>query len=512
MPEKKLFYSRRKVRELEQYPVQAPSRGEVKKDVRAFYITTTLPYVNSKPHIGFAMELIRADVIARYKKLMGFDVFFNTGTDEHGLKIYRKAQEEGKEPQALVDGYAETFKNLIPLLNISPDIHFIRTTDSHHVSAAQEFWKRCEKYIYKKAYKVKYCVGCELEKTESELVEGKCPIHPNLEIEVIEEENYFFKFSEFEKPLLELYEKNPHFVLPTSRLNEIREFVSRGLQDFSISRLKEKMPWGVPVPGDEDHVMYVWFDALVNYVSTLGWPEDKKTFNEFWIEGETVQYAGKDNLRQQSAMWQAMLLAAGLPLTKQIIIEGFLTSGGQKMSKSLGNVINPIEIVEEYGAEALRYFVTREFSPFEDSDVTKERLKESYNANLVNGLGNLTSRIMKMATSYGVELTDTEKQMHYYSPSENKKHEMFDQFNLAEEMNNIWFDIASLDKKIQTEEPFKKIKIDPESAKKDVHYLLFHLLGTALKLEPFMPETSKKIRECIVLNKSPETQLFPRKD
>ena len=482
---------------------------------QSFYITTTLPYVNSKPHIGFAMELIRADVIARYKKLLGFDVFFNTGTDEHGLKIYRKAQEEGKDPQTLVDGYAETFKGLIPLLNISSDVHFIRTTDTHHVTAAQEFWKRCEKYIYKKNYKVKYCVGCELEKTESELVDGKCLIHPNLEIEVIEEENYFFKFSEFQKPLLELYKNNPNFVLPNSRLNEIREFVSRGLQDFSISRLKEKMPWGVPVPGDSDHVMYVWFDALVNYISTLGWPEDTETFNKYWVEGETVQYAGKDNLRQQSAMWQAMLLAAGLPVTKQVVIEGFLTSGGQKMSKSLGNVIDPIEIVNEYGADALRYFVTREFHPFEDSDVTMERLKESYNANLVNGLGNLTSRIMKMAELYAVS---------YKLPSEedilktkmDPIEEALSRFDQKSAIDFIWDRIRQSDQKIQEEQPFKLIKSEKELERNQAAHVIASLIQDlwwiSVAIKPFMPNTAILIQKAIKEKKVPETPLFPRKE
>ena len=215
--------------------------------MKNFYITTTLPYVNSEPHVGFAMEIIRADVIARNKKLNGYNVFFNTGTDEHGAKIHRNAVAQGIDPQRYVDDLSLKFKDLVPLLGITEDVKFIRTTDSHHIKAAQEFWKLCDKngYIYKKNYKIKYCVGCELEKTESELVDGKCPIHPLMVIDEIDEENYFFKFSEFDKPLLDLYKNNPQLVIPDFRFNEIKAFVERGLQDFSISRLKSKMPWGI---------------------------------------------------------------------------------------------------------------------------------------------------------------------------------------------------------------------------------------------------------------------------
>ena len=318
-----------------------------------FYITTTLPYVNADPHIGFAWELVQADAIARYHMSLGEEVFFNTGTDEHGLKIYRKALEEGKEPQKYVDEHAAKFKNLKQALNLSENLHFIRTTDSSHKKAAQEFWKRClenidpetgKPDIYKDKYKTKYCVGCELEKTDSELKDGHCSIHPGMEIEIIEEENYFFRWSRYREPLLKLYEKNHDFVLPESKLNEIKNFVEAGLNDFSISRLKEKMPWGVPVPGDERHVMYVWFDALVSYISTLGWHENEENFRDFWGTKETpngIQLAGKDQVRQQAAMWQAMLMSAELPSSKQIIIHGFITSNGEKMSKSLGNVIDP---------------------------------------------------------------------------------------------------------------------------------------------------------------------------
>ena len=333
-----------------------------------------------EPHIGFALEIVQADIIARYHKLLGEEVIFNTGTDEHGLKVYLKAREEGKDIQEYVDENAAKFVKLKEVLNLD-FTNFIRTTEPHHIAAAQEFWRQCDKNgdIYKKNYRVKYCVGCELEKTESELVDGKCPIHPNLELEFIDEENYFFRFSKYQKPLLELYEKYPDFVVPAHRLTEIRNFVASGLQDFSVSRLKSKMPWGVPVPGDESQIMYVWFDALVNYVSTLGWPENEKNFGDFWGTKEkpnALQIAGKDNLRQQSAMWQAMLLSAGLPPSRRIIIHGFITSDGQKMSKSLGKVVNPYEIVEKYGTDALRFFLAHDISPFEDSDFSRKNSKK----------------------------------------------------------------------------------------------------------------------------------------
>ncbi|HUX36091.1 MAG TPA: methionine--tRNA ligase, partial [Candidatus Paceibacterota bacterium] len=435
---------------------------------KKFYITTTLPYVNAEPHIGFAMEIVYADIIARYHgDILKEKVFFNTGTDEHGLKIYRKAVDEGKEPQAYVDEYAEKFRNLKKALNLSDDLHFIRTTDEHHKKAAQEFWKLCEKNIdpetgradiYKDTYKTKYCVGCELEKTDSELVDGKCPIHPNLEIEIIEEENYFFRFSKYQKPLLELYDKNPDFVVPESRLKEIRNFVESGLEDFSISRLKEKMPWGIPVPGDEKHVMYVWFDALINYISALGWPDKTQKFEEFWGTKEApngIQIAGKDQVRQQAAMWQAMLMSANLPNSKQIVIHGFVTSNGQKMSKSLGNVINPYEVIEKYGTDAFRYYIARELNMFDDSDFTWEKFEESYNANLANGLGNLVSRILTLSEKY------IDKRVAELIVDDVKKKGInnfirgeLDTFNIEVACDMIWNRIAKLDRKISDQEVF----------------------------------------------------------
>ncbi len=488
-----------------------------------YYITTTLPYVNSEPHIGFALEIIHADILARYHALKRDEVFFNTGTDEHGVKIFRKAEEQGIDAQSYVDEYASKFKELKERLGIFEGLHFIRTTDTNHKAAAQEFWRKClaKGYIYKKNYEVKYCVGCELEKTDSELENGKCPLHINLEIENISEENYFFKFSEFQKPLLELYEENPNFVVPDSRFNEIKKFVESGLQDFSISRLKEKMPWGVAIPDDESQVMYVWFDALVNYISTLGWPEDNAQFEKFWGTKEqpnAVQIAGKDNLRQQSAMWQAMLLAADLPTSKQIIIHGFITSGGHKMSKSLGNVIAPYEVIDKLEAsglnnqqaiDALRYYLAREIPTFEDGDFTWERFVESYNANLANGIGNLASRILKMAQNISFEVSNDILELNHNSLEGVYHIDELETMNIDKAMDEIWLSIQSLDKYIQTNEPFKKVKIDLEAAKKDIHYLIFHLKGIALKLQPFMPHTAEVLLSTIDTS-SEIPRLFPR--
>ncbi len=514
---------------------------------KPFYITTTLPYVNAKPHIGFAMELIRADIIARSKRLAGYDIFFNTGTDEHGIKVYQKAKQLDLEPQIYVDRMAEKFKEILPLLGISPDINFIRTTDPRHIAAAQEFWNVVKKngYIYKKNYSVKYCVGCELNKTESELADGKCPLHPLQELEIIDEENYFFKFSAFQKQLLELYEKNQNFVIPDSRLKEIKSFIEQGLEDFSISRLASKMPWGIPVPDDSDHVIYVWFDALVNYVSVVGWSSATTveaatsvdftkrtktlrraeegvmsigdTFKKWWIEtGGVVQYCGKDNLRQQAAIWQAMLMAAGLTPSKTIIIDGFVTGeGGIKMSKSLGNTVDPLELVKEYGTDTLRYYVVRELSPFEDSPFTIDKFKDAYNAHLANGLGNLVSRIMKMATGNEMKFKknlvgdigkslDIEEVQREYERG-------FKEYNLQRATNAIWNLISKTDAIVQERAPFKKIKIDKAGAEKDIEELLARLYIIGTMLLPIMPKTAEQIIDLVENNKMPEAPLFARK-
>lgn len=478
---------------------------------KPFYLTTTLPYVNADLHMGHALEFIRADIIARYKKLQGFDVFFNTGTDEHGMKIYEKAKEKGMSPQEFVDMSFARFQDSVKIFGLVDDLHFIRTTDPKHEKAAQEFWKRVADngYIYKKNYQAKYCAGCESEKTDSDLVNGECPDHPGIPLKIIDEENYFFKYSAFTEKLTAFYESRQDFVVPDFRFNEIKAFVARGLEDFSISRLKTKMPWGIPVPGDEEHVMYVWFDALTNYINTLGWPDDAEgNFKKYWENGNPTQYCGKDNLRFQSAMWQAMLMAAGVPNSHQIVINGFITAdGGLKMSKTLGNVVDPKEIVDEYGTDTLRFFLAKEISNFEDSPFTKERFKDAYNAHLANGLGNLASRILTLSEKYLKECPNI--------PEQSIPDEFFSllaEFDIQKATNYIWNRVQELDKKIQETEPFKVVKVDEEKGKLLISEMVLELYTIARMLNPIMPETNATLKELIRKNKKPTTPLFARKD
>ncbi len=473
-----------------------------------FYITTTLPYTNSDPHIGFALEIVQADVIARYKRAKGCDVFFNTGTDEHGLKIFEKAQSMGLTPKKLCDKYAAKYKSLKGLLNLSFN-NFIRTTDENHIRGVREFWQRsvANGDIYKKKYKARYCVGCELFKTDSELEQGRCPLHPGRELKVIEEENYFFRLSKYQDRLLKFYRENPDFVMPRKRLNEIKRFVEQGLEDFSVSRIKERMPWGIPVPGDEEQVLYVWYDALTNYVNALGWPDDKEKFNAFW---PGVQVAGKDNLRQQSLTWQAMLMSAGLPNSKQILIHGFITAEGQKMSKSLGNVVDPFDLVEKYGSEPVRYFLLREFSPFEDGDFSYQRFEQRYNADLANGLGNFVSRVLSMAEKYcGGVVPEINRDPQKHPLREGQ--DIYNWVRARQDLDNsiqsyrfnealacIWNFISEADTYIEKSKPWELFQ---QKEREELNWVLYGLLEglyqTAWQIYPFLPQTSKAIAEML---------------
>lgn len=451
---------------------------------KTFYITTTLPYVNAEPHIGFAQEILAADVIARYQKSLGKQVVFNTGTDEHGQKIFQKALENKQSPQEYVDLWAARFKDLQALLDLDYT-NFIRTTDPHHCAAAQEFWIRCQKAgdIYKKTYESAYCIGCEMEKQASELIEGKCPLHPTTPLEIREEENYFFRFSKYQQALLNLYESNPTFVKPEGKLKEIQSFVSSGLHDFSISRLASKMSWGIPVPEDPEHVMYVWFDALVNYISTLGWPDDTSNFSKFW---PVVQLAGKDNLRQQAAMWQAMLMSAGISPSEQILINGFIGVEGKKMSKSLGNVISPQNMVDRYGTEATRLLLIN-LGPFgADMDVSYDKFDTTYTALLSNGIGNLCSRVAKLCEKSGAAY-NSQKFEPTLQPEFQKS---MGEYELKIALDMALSGITYADHYLSENQPWKK------QGKEQRHILqtsIAHILEIAIHLVPFMPKTAQTI-------------------
>ncbi len=472
----------------------------------ARYLTTTLPYVNADPHIGFALEIVQADALARSWRLAGEEVFFNTGADEHGQKIFDAAKQSGQEVQAYVDHYANELVKLKDALDLSTD-HFIRTTDPAHSTAAQEMWKRCTDAgdIYKKSYTGRYCVGCEAYKTDKEIVDGKCVLHPNLELQEITEENYFFRFSKYQNQLLD-YLKKPNVVIPEWRRAEAVAFVEGGLEDFSISREKARLSWGVPVPGDDAQVMYVWFDALTSYISTLGWPADADgNFKKFWVEGTTLQVAGKDQVRFQSLMWQAMLFSAGIKNTDQVFYHGFINSGGTRMSKSLGNVISPYDLVQKYGTSATRYLLLRHVHPMEDSDVTWDRLDEWYTAGLTNGLGNLVARVMKLAETNLPEPIERPEE----SPFAQDYWDALNAFEFNTVMDSIWERIGKLDERITSEKPFAVVKEDEARGRAMIAELVRELYQIGRLLNPFMPQTNQIIKKSILENKKPEN-LFPR--
>jgi len=467
----------------------------------ARYITTTLPYVNDEPHIGHALEFVQADTLARYYRLMGQEVFFNTGTDEHGQKIAQKADAEGKDRQAYVDHYADRFNTLKEKLNLSYD-GFIRTSSEGHKLAAQEIWRRCDAKgdIYKKSYTGLYCVGCELFYKESELDENGCCLIHKTKAEEVEEENYFFRLSNYQDKLI-TYLSDETRTLPNWQRQWALDFVKGGLEDLSISRQKSRMDWGVEVPGDAGHVLYVWFDALTSYISTLNWPNEEGNFKKFWVDGETLQLAGKDQVRFQSIIWQAMLMSAELPTTDIIFYHGFINSNGQKMSKSIGNVISPYEMVARYGIDATRYILLRHVHPFDDSDLTWEKMDEWYTANLVNGLGNLVARVMKMAESH-LEV----KQFAMPTPD---NFEGPKDLEFQKAMDHIWFHVQKLDETIALTEPFKLIKAEPEKAKEIISNLRDSVFTISVLLKPFMPSTADIIATAVQKNEKPEN-LFPR--
>lgn len=471
-----------------------------------FYITTAIDYTNASPHLGHALEKVQADAIARYQRILlgGDSVHFLTGTDEHGIKIVRSAEAAGKDVIAFTDENVSKFKKLANGLDISND-DFIRTSDKiRHWPGAQLLWKKLEEAgdIYKSKYKGYYCVGCEAYVTERDLVGGKCPAH-NQEPEVIEEENYFFRLSKYAKEI-ELRIKNDELrILPEGRKNEVLAMIERGIEDVSFSRPAEKLKgWGVPVPGDNLQLMYVWCDALSNYITALGYGTDNKNMN-FWPAD--LHVIGKDILRFHAIIWPAMLLSAGLELPKALFVHGHILSGGKKMSKTLGNIIDPFGLINEYGVDAVRYYLLREILPFDDGDITLEKFKEAYNANLANGLGNLVSRVMKMSEQYLENPVDISE----IKPMVDVENAM-ERFEFNRAMDFLWWHMSTLDEVIQKEKPFEVIKKNKIIAQKQLNFLVKELARIVKYLKPFLPQTSEKILNAIKANKMPEP-LFLRK-
>ena len=473
------------------------------------YITTSIPYVNGEPHIGHALEFVMADVLARAARANGETVLFSTGSDEHGGKIAEKATELGLTPRQLADKMSATFSDLAQKLNISND-RFIRTTDAAHEQRAQLIWKALTKDIYKAKYTGWYCVGDEafFTETEVEANQGVCPNH-NRPYDKIEEENYFFRLSNYTEPVLAAIESDSFSIVPETRRNEILSLLRTGLEDISISRPKDKISWGIAVPGDPHQVMYVWFEALMNYITVLGYPEHAD-FKAFWPA--TTQVIGKDIIRFHAAIWPAMLLGLGLALPKTLYVHGFITVEGKKMSKSLGNYVSPNDIIDKYGVDACRYYFLRHIPSYGDGDFSWATFEAAYNNELANELGNAVSRTVAMIVKYqqGIigDIPPAEHDIAQYLAA--LKVCRFDKA-----LDEVWEQVRGLNQYIDQEKPWELAKEnDPDHLREVLAYQASSLLEIADLLEPFMPDTASKIKgvfsEGIV--RPLEGTLFPKQD
>jgi methionyl-tRNA synthetase len=471
--------------------------------MKKIYITTAIPYVNAAPHIGFALELVQADALARFYRAQGTDVFFASGTDENSLKNVQAAEAEGISTQKLVDVNAKKFEDLKGALNISWD-GFNRTSQPHHFAGAQKLWSLCRKEdIYKKTYRGLYCIGCEAFYAEEEIVGGKCP-DGHINIEEVEEENYFFKLSNYQGYLEDLISKNKLKIVPNTRKNEVLSFIEQGLEDFSISRSVERAKeWGVPVPGDDSQVMYVWFDALTTYLTVLGFGKDEKLFREYWSSDITkIHVIGKGIIRFHAVYWPAMLASAGLPLPTDEFVHGYITVDGQKISKTLGNVIDPFELVEKYGVETVRFYLLREIPAWGDGDFSLSRFKELYNGELANGLGNLIARVARLASDTNLALPVKKNFTFKKAVGDNLKNFRFDQALIS-----IWDAVSTLDKRINQEKPWELAGAELKTA---ITPIAQEIREIAFNLSPFLPDTSQKILGQFTGKISVQKPLFPR--
>jgi len=469
-----------------------------------YYLTTAIPYVNARPHIGHALEYVIADAIKRYHELRGNDVYIASGADENALKNVQAAEKESIPIQKFLDSNSKIFENFYKTLGVNLNSFRRGSDEKNHWPGVTKLWKKVEKNndLYKKKYKGLYCTGCESFKTEKDLVDGNCPDHDRPPEEV-EEENYFFALSKYQDRLLKLIETDEYLIIPQKRKNEVLSFIKDGLEDFSVSRSEKRSKGvGVPVPGDAHQKIYVWFDALTIYMTAVGFGQNEKLWKKWWPAD--LHIVGKDIIRFHAVYWPAMLMSAGLPLPKTLLVHGFIDSGGRKMSKTLGNTIDPYEIIDKYGVEALRYFLLSQIPTLDDGNFTKERFKEVYTADLANGLGNLVARTIQLANTH-LEKGKRPKAREF--PNEYTK--AIDSFQLNQALVYVWEKVRALDQELTEKEPFNLIKKAPKKAKEIIFNATQELYLIGRLLNPFLPETSSKIKEAVISNKKPES-LFPR--
>jgi methionyl-tRNA synthetase len=473
-----------------------------------YYVTTSIPYVNGSPHLGHALEFVMADVLARAARQKGAEVIFSTGTDEHGTKNEQKALSLKLSPQEFVDKMSQEFRSLQELLNISSN-RFIRTTDPNHERLAQLIWKNMEKDIYKASYSGWYDVKQEEFVPDAHADPARMkPDHPQA-YQKLEEENYFFRLSSYTDRVLKAIQSDELKIEPKTKRNEILALLESGLDDISISRPKDKVTWGVPVPGDDTQVMYVWFEALMNYITLLGYP-DQPDFKNFWPAD--VQIVGKDIIRFHAAIWPAMLMSLNLPLLKMLFVHGFITVEGQTMSKSLGNGIHPKEIVDKYGADAYRYFFLRHISSYGDGDFSWKSFDNAYNNELANELGNAVSRTVAMVERYQKgdvgELPDD-------TFDENEVAKLIEACHFDVALEKIWDRVRALNQYIDDHKPWQLAKSSElAELQKVLASQVVQLKTIGRLLEPFLPETATKIHDIFAADqvKPMSTVLFPKSD
>lgn len=470
-----------------------------------YYITSAIPYVNAKPHIGHALEFVQADTIARYHRAIGEDVKLLSGGDENALKNVQAAETAGEDVQSFVDKNNILFYELTKKLNCHYDVWQKGSDQATHFPSSQKLWELCDRSgdIYQKEYSGLYCLGCEAFYTEDELNNnGECYEHPGKKLLEVTEKNYFFKLSRYQNQLIELIKNDKLKITPTERKNEILSFLKAPLLDISISRSNERAKnWGVPVPGDDSQRMYVWFDALNIYQSGVGFGWNDELYTKYWPAN--LHVIGKGITRFHAVYWPAFLLSAGLPTPKELFIHGYFTVNGQKMSKTLGNVVDPTELIAKYGADALRYYFLAKFAPFTDGDFSEDKLKEVYNGDLANGLGNLVARVSKLCEKSGVRVKGFKGS---FDKGVSTNMNTF-RFDLA--LSEIWHKIQLIDQSISGNEPWK-IK-DISKLKKVMHNYALDILDIAHQLTPFLPETSQKIKDQFTdVEIKFSTLLFPR--